>query len=75
MATVMKQPIRRTFCVVHPLDDQPEAKLKADHLGPMKMTASVKWSLFALRGYLLLMGFMVGFHVIGLSGLLGQSPK
>ncbi|MBV8586047.1 MAG: hypothetical protein JO308_07155 [Verrucomicrobia bacterium] len=43
------------FYVIHPLDDIPEEKVKSDHLPPLKMTPSVWWALFALRGYLLIM--------------------
>jgi hypothetical protein len=57
----------RSFYVVHPLDDVPEKKRKAD-IGPMKMTPSVKWSLLALRGYLVGMGMLVFYHVLDLAG-------
>lgn len=43
------------FRVIHPLDDAPEEKVALDDLGPMPMTASVRWSLIALRAYLVLM--------------------
>jgi hypothetical protein len=63
------------FYVVHPLDDEPEVKRSADNLGPMVMTGTVKWSLLALRGYLVLMGLLVMIHVLNLAGLFQQSPK
>jgi hypothetical protein len=59
----------RSFYVVHPLDDVLEEKCNADDLGPMPMTRSVKWSLMALRGYLVLMGLLVAYHVLALAGL------
>lgn len=59
----------RTFLVVHPLDDVPEQKLDTEHLGPMRMTCTVRYSLFALRGYLLLMMALVLYHVLNLAGL------
>jgi len=62
----------RHFYVVHPLDDQPETKRSADDLGPMPMTRSVKWSLMALRGYLLTMGALVAYHVLCIAGVLGH---
>jgi hypothetical protein len=56
------------FLVVHPLDDYPEAKLKSDHLPPLEMTLSVRWSLIALRAYLILMIVLCFYHVIDLAG-------
>lgn len=58
------------FVVVHPLDDVPEEKIDTSRLGPMPMTTTVKLSLFALRGYLVLMVLMVFYHVIDLAGLI-----
>jgi hypothetical protein len=58
-----------SFFVVHPLDDAPEAKVNTTSLGPMRMTASVKLSLMALRGYLLLMTILLLYHVLDLGGL------
>ncbi|HLH07565.1 MAG TPA: hypothetical protein VKW78_10030 [Terriglobales bacterium] len=58
------------FVVVHPLDDVPEEKIDTSRLGPMPMTPSVKYSLFALRGYLVLMMLMVFYHVIDLAGFI-----
>jgi hypothetical protein len=62
----------RNFYVVHPLDDIPEEKCNADDLGPMPMTRSVKWSLMALRGYLVIMGLLVAYHVLDLAGVFGH---
>ena len=73
MATIAKnKKIERCFYVVHPLDDIPEEKLNANDLGPMTMTRSVRWSLFALRGYLVLMGVLVAYHALDLAGLFGH---
>lgn len=60
------------FVVVHPLDDVPEKKIDTFALGPMPMTASVKLSLMALRGYLVLMILLVLYHVMDLAGAFGQ---
>ena len=57
------------FYLVHPLDDEPEVKCNADELGPMPMTPSVKFSLLALRGYLIVMGLLVLYHVMDLAGV------
>lgn len=58
------------YVVVHPLDDIPEEKVDISLLGPMPMTTSVKLSLMALRGYLLLMILLVFYHVVDLAGVL-----
>ena len=57
------------FYLVHPLDDAPEVKCDAEALGVMAMTPAVKWSLFALRGYLVVMGLLVLYHVLDLAGV------
>jgi hypothetical protein len=59
------------FVVVHPLDDAPEQKVDTSVLPPMPMTASVKLSLMALRGYLVLMMLLVLYHVMDLAGAFG----
>jgi hypothetical protein len=61
------------FVVVHPLDDVREEKVDTASLGRMSMTPSVRISLMALRGYLVLMMLLVLYHVIDLSGALGHS--
>ena len=60
------------FVVVHPLDDVPEEKIDTSALGPMAMTASVKFSLMALRGYLVLMMLLVLYHVMDIAGAFGN---
>jgi hypothetical protein len=60
------------FLVVHPLDDAPEQKVDTAHLGPMPMTPSVRISLIALRGYLVLMLLLVLYHVLDLAGIFGR---
>jgi hypothetical protein len=55
------------FYVVHPLDDLPEEKVKSDHLPPLKMTRSVRWSLFTLRAYLIVMMLLLAYHVVDLA--------
>jgi hypothetical protein len=61
------------YFVVHPLDDRPEEKIDTSMLGPMPMTTSVKLSLMALRGYLILMILLVGYHCLDLAGLFGKN--
>ncbi|MEI6914579.1 MAG: hypothetical protein WCL39_05550 [Armatimonadota bacterium] len=74
MATMLRKndKLERCFYVVHPLDDIPEEKFDAENLGPMQMTKSVRWSLIALRAYLIMMGALVGYHTLDLAGLFGH---
>ncbi len=62
----------RGFHVIHPLDDIAEEKCSPEGLGQMPMSASVKLSLYALRGYLILIGLMVGYRVLTLAGVFGH---
>jgi len=61
------------FVVVHPLDDVPEQKVDISALGPMPMTATVKYALLALRGYLVLMTLLVLYRVLELTGAFGHA--
>jgi hypothetical protein len=56
------------YFVIHPLDDIVEEKADTSHLGAMPMTTSVKVSLLALRGYLVLMFVLVIYHAIDVAG-------
>ena len=56
--------------VVHPLDDEPETKCSAERLAPIAMTRSVRWSLIALRAYLVAMALLLAYRVLDLAGLL-----
>jgi hypothetical protein len=66
MTQVLNEDLER-YVVVHPLDDVPEEKVDTESLGPMPMTASVKWSLVSLRAYLLLMVALVFYRVLSLA--------
>jgi hypothetical protein len=57
------------YQVVHPLDDVPEEKCSPEKLGAIHMTPTVKLSLLALRGYLILIIAMVFFSVLHQAGL------
>jgi len=63
---------QNTFYVVHPLDDAPETKRSAEGLGLMPLSRSVRFSLLALRGYLIIMGLLVFYHVLSLAGAFGH---
>jgi hypothetical protein len=52
--------------------DVPEEKIDISALGPMPMTAGVRVSLMALRGYLILMMLLVLYHVMDLAGVFGR---
>jgi hypothetical protein len=55
------------YVIVHPLDDLPEEKVDTENLGRMAMTGAVKWSLFSLRAYLIVMTVLVLFRVLQLA--------
>ena len=61
------------FLVIHPLDDIQEEKVETMHLGQMKMTPAVRFSLMALRGYLTLMMLLVLYHVLDLAGAFSKT--
>jgi hypothetical protein len=70
MATLMTE--TRDFQVVHPLDDIAEEKCSPVGLGQMPLSASVKFSLYALQGYLILIVLAVGYRVLILAGAFGH---
>ena len=53
--------------VIHPLDDAAEQKIDLSRLGLMPMTRSVRWSLMALRVYVILMVALVFVKVVMLA--------
>lgn len=69
MATMQNSNDREFFQVIHPLDDAPEEKCSSEGLGPMAMTPAVRVSLTVLRGYLIAMTLMLGYHVLDLAGV------
>jgi hypothetical protein len=60
------------YYVIHPLDDAPEQKHTGEGLERMQMTTSVRLSLLALRGYLIVMTGLVFYHVLDLYGIFGH---
>jgi hypothetical protein len=73
--TAVSEVPEKHFLVVHPLDDVRETKIDTSTLGTMPMTASVKFSLITLRGYLILMMLLVLYHMMDLAGALGQHAR
>jgi hypothetical protein len=73
MATMQNSYNPESFRVIHPLDDVPEEKCSSEALGHIAMTPAVRISLTVLRGYLILMTLMLGYHVLDLAGILRQA--
>ncbi len=71
MIALKKATEHREFFVVHPLYDEPEEKLNPDALGPMRMTKGVRYSLLALRIYLVLMVLLAVYRVLSMAGAFG----
>jgi len=70
MATLQNSYEQPTFSVIHPLDDVHEQKCSSEGLGRIRMTRPVRISLAVLRGYLVAMTLMLGYHVLNLAGVL-----
>jgi len=56
--------------VVHPLFDKPEAKCDPDKVGPLVMTKTVRYSLIALRLYIIAMIALAFYRTLVFAGLL-----
>jgi hypothetical protein len=69
MATMHSSYNPEHFRVIHPLRDVPEQKCSSEGLGPLAMKGPVRLSLAILRGYLILMTLMLGYHVLDLAGV------
>lgn len=69
MATMRAVPECEGFRVIHPLEDRAEEKCSTASLGRIHMTRTVRVSLGILRGYLILMTFLLGYHVLELAGV------
>ncbi len=50
------------YCLIHPLYDEPEEKCDPEALGPLHLSVGERWSLYALRGYLVLMLGLAGYR-------------
>lgn len=70
MSSMSAVPELEGFRVIHPLDDEAEQKCSSEGLGHIKMTRAVRVSLRILRGYLIVMTLMLGYHVLDLAGVL-----
>jgi hypothetical protein len=70
MASVQNSYEQEYFNVIHPLHDAPEQKCSSEGLGHIAMTPAIRISLRVLRGYLVAMTLMLGYHVMDLAGFL-----
>jgi hypothetical protein len=70
MATMQNSFSPEYFRVIHPLNDVQEEKCSSEGLGHIAMTPAVRVSLTVLRGYLIVMTLMLGYHVLDLAGVL-----
>ena len=69
MASIQNTYEPQYYNVIQPLDDVPEQKCTSEGLGHIAMTPAVRISLSVLRGYLILMTLMLGYHVLDLAGV------
>ena len=65
---IPNQRAARGYTVVHPLNDVPEVKCNADHLGPIKLTPGCRIALVAVRFYLVAIMLMGAYRVVTLMG-------
>ena len=70
MSTIQNSYAPEYFRAIHPLDDAPEQKCSSKGLGHIAMTPAVRVSLTVLRGYLIVMTLMLGYHVLNLAGVI-----
>jgi hypothetical protein len=69
MASIQNSHEPQYFNVIHPLNDVPEQKCSSEGLGRIAMTRPVRICLGVLRGYLIAMTLMLGYHVLDLAGV------
>lgn len=72
MVTSVGTTRKTVLYVVHPLDDAPEKKRTVEGLGQMHMSPAVKFSLYTLRGYLILITLLAFYRLADLVGLFGH---
>jgi hypothetical protein len=57
--------------VIHPLDDVAEGKCETENLGYAPMTPMIRWSLIALRSYLIIMALLALYRCLQLAHIIG----
>ena len=71
MAALATKPIapETSLYVIHPLDDIQEQKCTSEGLGLMELTPTVRFSLTALRVYLIAMTLIILYRTLSLTHL------
>jgi hypothetical protein len=69
VANLFKRDENEVYYVVHPLYDEPEEKCDPEALGPMHLSKGERLSLYALRGYLILMLGLAAYRVLDMAGV------
>jgi len=71
MAALATKPIapETSLYVIHPLDDIQEQKCTSEGLGLMELTLTVRFSLTALRVYLIAMTLIILYRTLSLTHL------
>ena len=74
MAALATQPTpnETQLYVIHPLDDIQEQKCTSEGLGLMELTPTVRFSLMALRIYLIAMTLIILYRTLSLAHLFGH---
>lgn len=77
MAALATAPIHEPtdLYVIHPLDDIHEAKCTSEGLGLMELTPSVRYSLMALRVYLIAMTLIILYRTLTLAHILTHHTR
>jgi hypothetical protein len=77
MAALATPPTHQTadLYVIHPLDDIQEAKCTSEGLGLMELTPTVRYSLMALRVYLIGMTLIILYRTLSLAHVLTHHTR
>lgn len=73
MATLVTPPA--SLYVIHPLDDVQEEKCSSEGLGLMELTPTVRYSLLALRVYLVAMTLIILYRTLTLAHVLTHHAR
>jgi len=65
-------PERPSHVIIHPLFDEPEAKVDVRALGPMKLSRGARIALSSLRVYFIAMVLLAAYRVLDFAGLFGK---
>jgi len=75
MAALATKPVapETNLYVIHPLDDIQEQKCTSEGLGLMELTPTVRFSLTALRVYLIAMTLIILYRTLALAHVFGHA--